>query len=163
MRDLFHGWRRKTGGASLVMALAFLVGWIRSETYSDAFSFSCGTNMSYSIYSENGYLFFELTTMPGTLSNQTYFRTLYSCDPNECYLYYRDQTIGWRFLCFAIGVDEITSDNSHTDGPHSLFVARRTCFMSYWTMISSLTILAAYLILVPSRKRSSSAARPPHA
>ena len=160
MRDFFHGWRRKTGVATLMMALAFLVGWIRSETYSDAFSFSCGTNMSYTIYSVNGYLFFELMTMPVALSNHTHFRTLYSCDPNECYLYYRDQTIGWRFLCFAVGVDEVVPDNSDTEGPHSLFVARRTWFMSYWTMISSLAILAAYLILVPIRKRPPSMSQP---
>ena len=160
MRELFHGRRRKTGVATLMMALAFLVGWIRSQTYSDAFSFSCGTNMSYSIYSVNGYLFFELMTMPAALSKQAYFRTLYSCDPNECYLYYRDQTIRWRLLCFAVGVYEVIPETSDSEGPHSLFVARRTWFMSYWTMISSLAILAAYLILVPLRKRPPSMSQP---
>ena len=140
----------------LVMALAFFCGRIRSETYSDSFSFPYGTNTRGSIDSENGYLFFESTTMSSPVSNRTYFRTLFCCDPNACYLYYQDETIGWRFQCFAFGTYEIIPDNSNTEGPHSMFSARRTWFLSHWTMIAALTLLSAYLILWKPRKKPTS-------
>ena len=31
MRTFFHGWRRKTGLATLAMACVFAIGWVRSE------------------------------------------------------------------------------------------------------------------------------------
>jgi hypothetical protein len=31
MREFFHGWRRKAGCMTLVMACVFAVGWVRSE------------------------------------------------------------------------------------------------------------------------------------
>ena len=152
MQTFFHGWRRKAGFVTLVMACAFLCGRVRSETYSDSFLFSYGTNTNGSIDSENGYLIFESTTMLSEVSHRTDFRTLLCCDPNECYLYYRDEKIGWRFQCFTVGVYEVIPDNS--GGPFSLFTATRTWFMSYWTIISPLTLLSAYLILWKPRKRA---------
>jgi hypothetical protein len=150
MSEYFKGWRRKAGLVTLAMALAFFFGRLRSETYSDSFSFPYGTNTRGAIESENGYLLFESTTMPSPVPIRTSFSTLFCCDPNECYLYYRDyrdEAIGWRSLCFAFGTHEVIPDNSHTEGPRSLFSNRRTWFLSYWTMVLPLTLLSAWLIL----------------
>ena len=153
MGEFFKGWRRKAGCVALVMALALFCGRVRSETYSDSLSFPYGMNTRGSIDSENGYVFFESTTLTSQVSGGAYFNTAYCCDPHACYLYYRDQTIGWRFLCFAFGAHQVISDNSATDGPRSLVSARRTWFLSYWTMIAPLTLMAAYLFLWKPRQR----------
>ena len=39
MRECFHGWRRKAGCVTLVMACVFMVGWARSTTTFDTLTF----------------------------------------------------------------------------------------------------------------------------
>jgi hypothetical protein len=38
MREFFHGWRRKAGIATLLVALLFMAGWIRSFVVEDYFA-----------------------------------------------------------------------------------------------------------------------------
>jgi hypothetical protein len=42
MQSFFHGWRRKVGVVTLVVACAFTAGWVRSSTNSDALQVGFG-------------------------------------------------------------------------------------------------------------------------
>jgi len=44
MREFFKGWRRTAGCVTLVMALAFLGGWVRSFHVVDTFRIVCTEN-----------------------------------------------------------------------------------------------------------------------
>jgi hypothetical protein len=54
MGDFFHGWRRKTGGVTLLMALAFMAGWVRSFTVGDDFKFTSGFGHYFLLTSYSG-------------------------------------------------------------------------------------------------------------
>lgn len=54
MRDFFHGWRRKVGCVSLVMACAFASAWVRSLTIADLFAFHVASQ-SYDCFSSSRY------------------------------------------------------------------------------------------------------------
>ena len=54
MGDFFHGWRRKTGCATLLMALAFMAGWVRSFTVGDDFKFTSGFHHYFLLTSYSG-------------------------------------------------------------------------------------------------------------
>ena len=162
MRQFFSGWRRRVGVVTLLMALSFLGGQIRSETYSDSFSFPFGTHTRASIDSENDYLFFECSTVTAqAASYPPHWSSLLACDPNQCYLFYRDQSVGWRFLCFAIGMNEIKPHARDDDEDEDFMVSipRRIWFISYWSITTPLTLLSAYLLLsglrVAKRKPAS--------
>lgn len=149
MKEFFRGWRRKTGCVTLMIALGLFVGRIRSETYSDSLFIPLGTQTHCTIDSDNGYLFFE--TAAGSYGPD--WRTLYCCDPNQCYLYFRDESVGWRFLYFAVGTHDVVP--AAVEGPDVMqSMPRRTWFMSYWTAITPVTLLAAYLILWQSCRRA---------
>ena len=54
MREFFHGWRRKSGCVTLMMALLFMGGWIRSRTDRDTAVIRTGTNSFFGFESKDG-------------------------------------------------------------------------------------------------------------
>ena len=53
MGEFFHGWRRKTGIVTLMMALVFAAVWVRSQFVWDSFNFKIGSNRSLVLMSRN--------------------------------------------------------------------------------------------------------------
>lgn len=154
MCTYFIGWRRKLGCVTLLLALVFLGGWARSGTYSDSIFFPIGKQTRVSFESENGYLFVEYETHKMiNESARVFWLSLFCCDPDEVYLYYLDDTVGWRFHCFAVGTHEI---NHHARGDLDSYeppgFVRKTWFASYWTIIAPLTALSAWLLIGTRRK-----------
>lgn len=54
MSDFFHGWRRKVGCVTLLMAAMFMVGWIRSLRGADTIAFSIGHGSLVQLISREG-------------------------------------------------------------------------------------------------------------
>jgi hypothetical protein len=53
MGDFFHGWRRKAGCVTLVAAMIFMSGWIRSLTRFDVINCPLGNNCAIALASWN--------------------------------------------------------------------------------------------------------------
>ena len=51
MREFFHGWRRKVGCVTSLMALAFTAGWVRSCTSTDFVIIPTGPHSQNRVYS----------------------------------------------------------------------------------------------------------------
>ena len=55
MRDFFHGWRRKVGCVTLVIAILLTVSWVRSYMRHEGFAFSAfGRKHTVNVW--NGYI-----------------------------------------------------------------------------------------------------------
>jgi hypothetical protein len=54
MHEFFNGWRRKAGCVTLMIALLFMGGWIRSTTDRDTAVIRTGTNSFFGFESEDG-------------------------------------------------------------------------------------------------------------
>lgn len=161
MVSFFRGWHRKCGIAALAMALLFLTGRFRSDTYSDSFSFPVGASHRANFDSENGYLFFEYENAESAGSYPANWRTLLSCDANELYLYYRDPAVGWRFLCFAVGVQKRHPNTIGESTDEIVLPKSRTWFVSYWSVVVPLTLLSAWLLLSKPRQMKTKAVEKP--
>jgi len=64
MGEFFTGWRRKVGCVTLMMALAFARGWVRSPLYNDAVEFECG-NLFLTLASNQNGLWWVTSELPG--------------------------------------------------------------------------------------------------
>ena len=51
MGEFFHGWRRKVGAVTLILALVFTAGWIRSFSEVDQIEFLKDAQMLHAVYS----------------------------------------------------------------------------------------------------------------
>ena len=51
MGEFFYGWRRKVSVLTLMTALLFTIGWVRSRTIADVCSFHCGKQATGVFYS----------------------------------------------------------------------------------------------------------------
>lgn len=151
MRELFRGWRRKVGSVTLVMACVLMGGWIRSLRVEDLVLAS-GQAMTYHT-SHNGLLQWDQIThtsgqpvSPGGETRRWEIRLLPHHDPvtspmRESILVWRRQGLGF---CAAVA-----------EYPNSAGIPcrREQVIIPYWSLVVPLTLLSAYLMLVPSRKR----------
>lgn len=118
MHTYFHGWRRKAGVVSLVMACLLCGMWVRSRIVGDGLLFQY-------------------------LGKQRYFASAYG------------RIIWWSD-------DNIFPFDYSLGGPlpavHSVFEESQFT-MPYWSLVVPLTLLSAYLLLVPSRKQQPTASQ----
>lgn len=158
MYEFLRGWKRKVGVVTLVLACVFAAGWVRSDTYSDTITRPLSNGTYTEIRSENGYLLSTRTVLHDASDLPSFsWRTLLSCDPNGVYLYYRDHSIGWRAIGFAIG-GQLLQDEGKSNrrvGKRSLFKERRTWFASYQTVVLPLTLLSAWHLLSKPRRKET--------
>ena len=127
MRDFFHGWRRKMGVVTLMMACVFMGGWFRSfEPVND--SITLGHN--HLLMSTNGfvywYIFYDGDWADSV--SQVSMKT--------------DMKFKWNWE----GLGMIASDQA----VWQQYI--RKYGISYWYFISPLTLLSAVLLLSKSRK-----------
>jgi len=149
MLTYLHGWRRKMGVATLVMACVFMVGRTRSLHYIDAVDFGSGWNRSTSIisvdssiywanYNDKGYDSsslpkFGCMEIPHSPVNGTYW------NPRR---YWGINLNGLRTGRLEVSVDQV-------DGAKAV----RCGLVHYMTLVIPLTLLSAYLLLVPARPK----------
>ncbi|MDB5343031.1 MAG: hypothetical protein JWP89_1408 [Schlesneria sp.] len=152
MREFFHGWRRKAGCVALIMACVLMVGWFRSRLVQDEIRISvCYAN-----------LFFNSCN-----STLTWWQLsgLDSASP-QCFAlqWLTHPEIRGRMFSFS---ELVTLEEGSSLTPTHVYVPREeqgaalvNWTVPYWSIVLPLTLLSAYLLLVPSRKRPPTESQP---
>jgi hypothetical protein len=157
MQTFFHGWRRKTGVVTLAMACAFMGLDLRSRLVHDNLHHAVGESAdSYTLNSLESYggriAWFrgtyekrsghsESLGIPKRRSNHPFI-----VRANGTLL--KDDKIKWRWSCCGFGFATIPSEPNDFPG---VTIAWSVAYLS---AVISLTLLSAYLLLVPSSKRA---------
>ncbi len=136
MWSFVHGWRRKAGIVTLVMALAFMAAWVRSLNSAEKIDVHFGrSNLVF-------------------LSGCGRFVALhgYLCD-----VVFEDIE-GSRSIRFVLRVAQGTSGYSWSSWPaDEVSLSGNRTLVPYWSVTIPLTLLSAYLILLkPSKPAGAS-------
>jgi hypothetical protein len=147
MREFFHGWRRKMGCVTLVMALVLMVGWIRSHFFHDGMTLRMNSHVShlhcwmvsrldtlhlvirrFTTWEETGEPFIEYFSKP--------------C-PEEVRFITQTSAIRWHWQGAGFGFGDL----SRPEGDFTIWT------FPYWLPTGTLTIISAWLLLSKPRPR----------
>jgi hypothetical protein len=147
MHTFFHGWRRKIGVVTLVMACVLTVGWVRSVSIRDEINVPIGQKMAEKLLSVKQSLCWVHFPMGSRL---LLWKTvlLRRDEPEENHWQHgRVGMFRWthQWCGFRLGTFELTGRKR----PLATAVA-----IPYWSLVLPLTFLSAYLILWKPRKRA---------
>ena len=139
MLEFFYGWRRKAGTITLVMALGFVGGWIRSLSVTDSCQFPVRNRWHVGFVSHGGRFSCGWTDLKEPVRY-------------EWRSFERRRSIAYQFhdLCFDFSGGKAPNCGGK---PSQLMI-------SYWSITLPLTLLSAYLLLAPSTKRPRTASQP---
>ena len=146
MGDYFKPWRRKIGIVTLVMALVFMAGWVRSLTICDLFSCPLGKFIQVYLASENQTLLwsYQKCIVPPFPTYGAH--PLQTVKTDKYYVLY---AVNWKWRWFRFGFGErICNEASLVIPPHSHPVVA----VPYFSIVLLLTLLSAFLILWKPRK-----------
>lgn len=133
MRDIFRGWRRKTGCVLLLVACAAMVAWLRSYLV-DTDSFTVATNRQ--IYSHNGSVSWNII-YPGVVTPDLwqFHAAITGGEELEVVV----PKFNWRWeVCGFVGSEM------------SMYGQRIVQYwVPYWSIATPLALIAAVLILWP--------------
>lgn len=137
MREFFQGWRRKAGYATLVIAIAFTAGWIRSPRIHDDWSWQLGST-AHAVMSHRGTIYW-IRAFGLPRKNAGPYWNMYAIEEVEAGpdTWARAIEVEWRwdFLGFHAGAMIVS------------FI------LPYWSIVIPLTLLSAYLILWKPRPK----------
>ena len=143
MREFFRGWKRKLGVVTLVMALAFLGGWVRSMSVVDLLDYKRDARTAYFVHSaDKKLLFVWLHDNP-----HPFLSTIGSVplsDSTDIRLISIFRNSGWNCFGFAIGDTKNNTDDSTTNIAF--------CLVPYWSLTIPLTLISLWLLLTKPRK-----------
>jgi len=157
MGDFFNGWRRKAGCVLLVMAALCLGMWIRGRVIRDIYIFGNGKEDAYTAVatSPDGiYWAYKYETEPELFDRSVvpgWHSAAYPPDEPrdfENYRFINPWIFKWRY-CWG-GFD--FGENHFNTGP--LGWVNRYWVVPYWAIACPLTLLSAYLILWPRKRRT---------
>ena len=142
--DFFHGWRRKIGIVTLVIACVFMVGWVRSHSVQDVLSIHSGRHTSESVSSVKCVLVWQQCQ----IDDAEYMTALpeWTTYPFHSETKWYDETgMVWRWQLCGFGFGELPSDL--VEG-----VQARYFFIPYWSVTVPLTLVSVWLLLSRPRK-----------
>jgi hypothetical protein len=145
MHTFFHGWRRKAVCVALMIAIALMGLWIRSLRVVDLVQFPSGKHEDIRfVVTPDGYCW-EHSRFENAFPSKFYW---FSTDASDYFSHRFSELSRPRGFTFVrhTGIEGI-HETTHYWVPH-------------WFCTVSTTLLSAYLLLVPSRKRPASK---PHA
>ncbi|HEY4260232.1 MAG TPA: hypothetical protein VGM98_08730 [Schlesneria sp.] len=136
MLQFFHGWRRKAGVVALGLACVFMVMWLRSRAWYDVGEMSVNghTHRFGSLQGELMWL-----SYPAAKARPIRWMSGRVTDP------------GMMLLDSNVSLFRSVAQHSSYAMP-SIFGLKQSA-IPYWALTIPLTLLSAYLLLVPSRKR----------
>lgn len=140
MHTFFYGWRRKVGVVALVLACVVTGLWMRTRFFADQLVFPMGGRTHYVNSAQNGICWLSLHSASSAIKWDTI--------PNGAF----DQMHLNRPLPQSL--NELVS--RHT----AAGLAPACRYLLYWWLAIPLTVLSAYLLLVPSRKQLPTASKP---
>lgn len=135
MWDVFHGWKRKVGVATLLIAVAFAGGWARSKLIGDEFEFESGPASTQALESFNGSLLWATS-----IDSDAHARTSpfgWHTSPASDYQHLDDPIYQWDFRALGFGVGHF--GNNH--------VGVWIYIVPYWAIAFPLTLLSAFFLL----------------
>jgi hypothetical protein len=145
MLTFFHGWRRKAGVVTLVLALAVMGGWFRSQHTFDVICVHGPIGLCSVVSSSDGKLWLiRRTDSP----NQSFYSTG-QVVPGRL----NSLNIEWRWNVAGFSCGQV---DPRVDELHLALIT-----FPHWSIAFPFAILSAYLLLVPSRKPPT--ASQPHA
>lgn len=141
MFTFFHGWRRKAGLVTLVMACLFTAGWVKSLRLTDIVVFNSGahsTELFYSFDSSIVWAHFQGEEPVGATIPEwdTVSKTEYS--------FFEDPEYDWHLRGAGFGIGRCARKNLAHIG-----------IAPYWATAVPLAVVSAYLLLAPPQKRRS--------
>ena len=146
MRAFFHGWRRKTGCVTLVIACVMMAVWVRSRIQVDCiclesrradFRFVSGGGRFRLVQGSPGMR--QLSIKPSTASRSVLITTKPQSSISK-----NTMRLEWTvWQAPAVNIN-----------PESLGAVEATTMYSYWFLITPMTLLSAYLILVKPRQKA---------
>lgn len=152
MRDFFHGWRRKTGCVTLIVAFAIYAAWMRSLVRHDQVALPWGQDI-YCVESMSGQLDLGRLTVKGEQVAASWWSDDFTQEkihqfrehPNTQVIdYISEANLEWRWdwAGFLFEIGKSPDDRAE----HYLF--------PYWSLALPISFLSAYLILWKARKIS---------
>jgi len=128
MLTFFHGWRRKMGAATLVMACVFAGGWVRSHSFIDIANFPNGRPVSVVLRSGEGELVIAIV---------------------------HEEIIGMKMLSMWMsapaddiaGFGRLMQHWTSRSGIEEWATIKLCWVLPYWSIIFPLSLLSAYLLL----------------
>ncbi len=157
MSNVFHGWRRKFGLVTLVMALVFMGGWIRSRVVGEELTVRT-VKRAHFLASYDGWLRWECYTLvPGIESSDfaaiARCRTQWLVDDPKTYQYgglWRDRMDWWidryGFQLGNTNIDTVISANNQP-----ILIPVFALIIPYVYVTILLTLLSVYLLLTKPR------------
>lgn len=150
MQSFFHGWRRKAGVVTLVMACVLASAWLRSITYEDKFRLSRHSTSEVLVISAHQHVI--IAWQNGASAGKMPFWTsgrlpehgwVFTAEDNvTIYLGLYGSSFGYNTFVTEAWV------------PKTIDIT--TLHFPYWIVVIPLTLLSAYLLLWKPRKRPDS-------
>ncbi|MEI8383777.1 MAG: hypothetical protein WCJ09_26925 [Planctomycetota bacterium] len=134
MGDFFHGWRRKAGCVTLVMACVVMAMWVRSHNMVDGITFSIGDRHHAIGSMQHGIAWFGWDLIH---KDEWGFQS-HSVDE-----------LGFQSMSLSMIVEEWNRSAQKAEANPNAWAIR------YWSIVLPLTLLSAYLILWKPRKRKA--------
>ena len=162
MGEFFHGWRRKVGVLTLLLACMFAVGWMRSPRIIDSIRFPAQMHAKESLVSvtidsliSSSHSIFWVRSDEGSADispteeidlGPRYPKWNTSSEHPE--LFHSQFKWRWRVCGFGIGDFDVERHEGSWE----------TCaIIPYWSIVIPLTVLSAWLLLSKSRKLEKTA------
>lgn len=162
MRDFFHGWRRKAGVISLVMACVLMGTWVRGHFIVDRLSYyPKGAPMQWLATSPHG-IEWAGCEQPGQFADDTFLNFRWASGPDPfATMGYIDRWAGWhvlwnwKFCGFQFGAFQRGTKSIYGESNSAMpvFAEVSIWIIPFWSIILPLTFLSAYLLLWKPRKR----------
>jgi len=158
MGEVFVGWRRKIGCVTLMMALVFMGGWLRSLTGIDSVTFYSQNPTIVSVSSVQGRFEFEMmqdTEPHGTMMFPVWWTTEEDVGhlPFLVALNDGDPDINWEWQRYGFGGGSIAAPPGET--PLAFLV------VPYWSITIPLTALSAFLLISKPKTSNQKKTAPP--
>lgn len=134
MGEFFHGWRRKVGLLTLVMACLFLGGCVRSFVAHDSVGFPVNKHTSVGLMSARGFLIWCIQHHESVEIKWTLSKWTHRPDPLD------DDDIRWCCNSGGFGIGKIPACLK-TNG-----VETTICVVPYVFLVISLFLLSIYLL-----------------
>jgi hypothetical protein len=147
MGEFFHGWRRKFGLVTLVMACVSMAGWMRSHSVQDVVSIHSGRHTSESLSSVKCVLVWQRSQFDHDEYKGP--RPEWTTYPFHSETKWFDETgMVWCWQLCGFGFGEVPSDL--IEGVEEKFF-----FFPYWSVTVPLTFISAWLLLSKTGKSNS--------
>ncbi|MBS0205692.1 MAG: hypothetical protein JSS49_22550 [Planctomycetes bacterium] len=148
MREFFHGWRRKAGLTTLVVAMMLSGAWMRSYHLPD----SLGDSRNPWLISHDGNLVWVSQSGPHKYPQVWDWYRFYTTDP---VIFAQGFRPAFEWKCVRQRGFVVLEFGRHEFWGYAVNWLR----IPYWTIALPLTLLSAYLILWPGKRATKQTAK----